>query len=191
VLVYGGSTATGTLAIQYAKLSGYTVLTTSSPKHFAHLKSLGATECWDYKDAGSPSKIKAYTDDSLKLAFDTVSEESSAKFCAEALSGGRYASLLPSQCPAPDVESVSTLMYTVFGEEFQFGPTTVPATPEDFEFAKGFMSLTESLLNSGKLQPHPQVVGPDGLKGVLKGLDDLKAGHVSGSKLVYRVGETP
>jgi hypothetical protein len=98
---------------------------------------------------------------------------------------------LQSKCPAPDVETVNTLMYTVFGEEFKFGPTTVPAMPEDFEFAKQFMSLTEELLNSGKLQPHPQVVGPDGLKGVLKGLDDLKAGHVSGSKLVYRVGETP
>lgn len=34
VLIYGGSTATGTLAIQYAKLSGARVITTCSPRNF-------------------------------------------------------------------------------------------------------------------------------------------------------------
>lgn len=33
-LIYGGSTATGTLAIQYAKLSGAQVVTTCSPRNF-------------------------------------------------------------------------------------------------------------------------------------------------------------
>jgi NADPH:quinone reductase-like Zn-dependent oxidoreductase len=42
ILIYGGSTATGSLAIQYAKLSGLTVVTTCSPKNFDYVKSLGA-----------------------------------------------------------------------------------------------------------------------------------------------------
>lgn len=42
VLIYGGSTATGGLAIQYAKLSGLTVVTTCSPRNFDYVKSLGA-----------------------------------------------------------------------------------------------------------------------------------------------------
>jgi NADPH:quinone reductase-like Zn-dependent oxidoreductase len=42
LLIYGGSTATGSLAIQYAKLSGLTVAVTCSPKNFDYVKSLGA-----------------------------------------------------------------------------------------------------------------------------------------------------
>jgi NADPH:quinone reductase-like Zn-dependent oxidoreductase len=42
LLIYGDSTATGNLAIQYAKLSGLTVVTAFSPKTFDYVKSLGA-----------------------------------------------------------------------------------------------------------------------------------------------------
>ena len=42
LLIYGGSTATGSLAIQYAKLSGMTVLVTCSSHNFDYVKSLGA-----------------------------------------------------------------------------------------------------------------------------------------------------
>lgn len=34
VMIYGGSTATGTLAVQYAKLSGAKVVVTCSPRNF-------------------------------------------------------------------------------------------------------------------------------------------------------------
>jgi NADPH:quinone reductase-like Zn-dependent oxidoreductase len=39
ILIYAGSTATGTLAIQFAKLSGYMVLTTCSPHNFDLVRS--------------------------------------------------------------------------------------------------------------------------------------------------------
>jgi len=51
ILIYGGSTATGTLAIQFAKLSGLEVITTSSPHNFSLLKSLGADYVFDYAPA--------------------------------------------------------------------------------------------------------------------------------------------
>lgn len=83
-------------------------------------------------------------------------------------------------------------MYTVFGEGFNFGKgSEFPAIPEDFEYTKKFIELTEKLLAEGKLKAHRAKVGADGLKGVLKGLEDMKAGKVSGEKLVYRVEETP
>lgn len=46
-LVYGGSTSVGMYAIQLAKLSGYTVIATSSASNFDLLKSLGATAVYD------------------------------------------------------------------------------------------------------------------------------------------------
>ena len=48
VLIYGGSTATGALGIQLLKLSGYTVITTCSPKNFDYVKSLGADAVFNY-----------------------------------------------------------------------------------------------------------------------------------------------
>lgn len=48
VLVYGGSSAMGTLAVQYAKLSGCKVISTASPANFALVKAMGADEVFDY-----------------------------------------------------------------------------------------------------------------------------------------------
>jgi len=48
ILIYGGSSATGTLAIQFAKLSGYKVVTTCSPKNFELVQALGADVVLDY-----------------------------------------------------------------------------------------------------------------------------------------------
>ncbi|KAJ9614556.1 hypothetical protein H2200_002693 [Cladophialophora chaetospira] len=194
VLIYGGSTATGALGIQFAKLAGYTVLTTCSPRNFDYVKSLGATEAFDYNDKEAASQIRKLTDNKLKYAWDTVSEENTAQFCADALtseSGGRYGSILQAKSPRKDVESVNTLMYTIFGESFKFGQTEIPAVQEDFEYTKKFLAMTEDLLKDGKIKAHKQTVGKDGLEGVLKGLEDMKNGKVSGEKLVYRVSETP
>ena len=47
VLIYGGSAATGTLAIQFAKLSGLTVTATASKRHHAILKEFGADAGFD------------------------------------------------------------------------------------------------------------------------------------------------
>jgi NADPH:quinone reductase-like Zn-dependent oxidoreductase len=54
VIVWGGSTSVGCNAIQLAAASGYEVLTTASPKNFALLQKLGATQTFDYK---SPSVV--------------------------------------------------------------------------------------------------------------------------------------
>jgi NADPH:quinone reductase-like Zn-dependent oxidoreductase len=46
-LVYGGSTAVGMFAVQLAKLAGYKVVATASPKNFDLVKSYGADEVVD------------------------------------------------------------------------------------------------------------------------------------------------
>ncbi|RDW72675.1 zinc-binding alcohol dehydrogenase family protein [Aspergillus mulundensis] len=193
ILIYGGSTATGTLAIQFAKLSGYRVLTTCSPHNFDLVKKLGADEVYDYRDPGAAAKIREATGDKLRLVFDTISLEPSAKFCEQAIStsGGEYSALLSVKVDRENVRSRSTLGYTVVGEEFMFGQTPYPAKPEDKEFAEKFAVVAEGLLGSGKVKVHPPKVGADGLKGVIGGLKLLKEDKVSGEKLVYRVGETP
>ncbi|KAB8227954.1 hypothetical protein ETB97_006742 [Aspergillus alliaceus] len=192
ILIYGGSTATGTLAIQFAKLSGCKVLTTSSPAHFDLLRKLGAEAVFDYNEPQAAADIRKYTDNNLKLALDCISLETSAQFCDNALStdGGEYSALLPVGIGRANISARSTLAYTAIGEAFTFGATPVPANAGDKAFAEKFWALAESLLAQGKIKPHPHRVGQDGLKGALQGLDMLKEGKVRGEKLVYNVDET-
>ncbi|KAK5131576.1 hypothetical protein LTR08_000831 [Meristemomyces frigidus] len=193
VLVYGGSTATGSLAIQFAKLSGCEVITTCSPSNFAFVKSLGASAAFNYKDADVAAQIRAHTQDKLTHAFDCISEGQSPKICSEAISsqGGQVSYLLPAQHDREDVENKRTLAYTITGEAFTFGPMDVPAKPEDLEFGAKFWELSTKLFAEKKVSVHPPRVGKEGLKGVFDGLQQLREGKVSGTKLVYHVSETP
>lgn len=61
------------------------------------------------------------------------------------------------------------------------------ARPQDFEFGKRFWDLSLPLLAEGKVIPHPGEIRSGGLESIPQGLEDLKAGRVSGKKLVYRV----
>src|SRR4051812_38630358 len=88
LLIYGGSTASGILGIQFAVLSGYRVITTSSPHNYDYMKSLGVSETFDYHSLTCARDIKAATKGQLRLAWDCVSGNDSAKLCAEAMSDG-------------------------------------------------------------------------------------------------------
>ncbi|KAL4794262.1 chaperonin 10-like protein [Aspergillus venezuelensis] len=193
ILIHGGSTATGIYGIQYAKLSGYKVLATSSPHNFEYLKSLGAEEVFDYKTPNIGAEIRGYTNNALKLAWDCTGF--GAEIIANALSseGGKYAAIM-----AVDKDEVAkvnpnvdgpylTIMYSIFGERYEKFGMVVEAMPEEYEFAKEFWELTRGLLADGNLTA-PRVTlnrGGEGLEGVLKGLDELRANRVSGGKLVY------
>jgi NADPH:quinone reductase-like Zn-dependent oxidoreductase len=193
ILIYGGSTATGGLAIQYAKLSGYTVLTTCSAHNFALVKSLGADAVFDYNDSQCAEDIRKFTDGKLALAFDTVSTPPTAKLCADVLTtagGAKYGSLGWVEIGRQDVETFFTLAYTSFGESYTFiDGKEVPANYSDFEFAKSFWELSRGLLEAGKLKVHRPRTGK-GWQSVLDGLQLLKQGKVSGEKLVYVVSNS-
>lgn len=187
ILIYGASTATGTLAVQYAKLSGCKVYATASPHNFDLLKRLGADAVFDYKDPDCGAKIRAATNDSLHLVFDTFAEGASPGICAAAISskGGFVSALLPvKDFPRQDVRCVWTLGYTALGVEFS---KQFPVNANDFAFGARFWKISQELLARGEIVTHPAEVREGGLEGVAKGLEDLKAGRVSGVKLVYEL----
>ncbi|KAK4459040.1 chaperonin 10-like protein [Cladorrhinum samala] len=199
ILIYGGSTATGILGIQYAALSGYRVATTCSPRNFSLMKSLvPSAEVFDYSSPTLVDDIKAWASGApsqpLTLAWDCHATPESGKICAAALSTseeGHYRSLLnvPEEVIKsvnPMVDSGYTFAYTAIGEAFD-KTWHVPASEEDFEFAKAFWELSRQLLAEGKIIPAKMDVnrGGSGLEGVLVGLEELRTGKVSGTKLVY------
>lgn len=192
ILIYGGSSATGTLAIQFAKLSGLTVITTASAHNFELLKDLGADHVLDYHDPQCAEKIRALSNNSLQKVFDTIATPSTAKICADAMtsaSGGLYVNLMGIDFPRKDVRNIFFLGYTVMNEEFEIEGDIWPPDLEDFELGKKFFSLTEKLLEQGDIKPHPSRVR-HGLAGVLEGMQEMKDGKVSGVKLVYLIGDT-
>ncbi|ROT39818.1 GroES-like protein [Sodiomyces alkalinus F11] len=196
VLIYGGSTATGVYAIQFAKLSGLKVIATSSPHNFDYLKSIGADAVFDYKSPTVVEDIRNYANGALTVAYDCHAGDGSNVLCARCLSddGGRIHALLgPNEedikAVNPKIESSFTAAYSVVGEGYHSWGKVVPPSPEDFEFAKTFMSIVQELLDQGKVKPIriAKNRGGESLQGVLSGLKEQQEGKVSGEKLVYTI----
>ncbi|KUJ08001.1 putative zinc-binding oxidoreductase ToxD [Mollisia scopiformis] len=197
ILIYGGSSASGTMAIQFAKLSGLEVITTASPRNFELLKSLGADHVFDYHDPNCGTVINALTNNTLTLVFDTIATTSSALICAAALSTTTspslpkkiYVNLMGIEFPRKDVENIFYLGYTMRGEPFEIEGEKWDAVPEDYELAKRFFAFCEVLLREDLVKGHPVRLLEGGLEGIQGGMEELREGRVSGVKLVARVGE--
>ncbi|KPI36001.1 Protein TOXD [Cyphellophora attinorum] len=194
VLIYGGSTATGTLAIQLAKLSGANVLTTASPKNMQFVESLGADRVFDHTSCNIASQIREATNDQLALVFDCVSIDSTATICAEAIGSNvtvaKYVNLLDVPCPRADVDSIFFLAYGASGEAYIFEGEHYPAEPSYHEHVRAFAPIAEKLWAEGKLREHPQRLEGGGLQGAIEGMRVMKEGRYSGEKLVYRMEDT-
>lgn len=195
VLIYGGSTATGSLAIQFAKLSGCKVLTTCSPHNFEYVKSLGADKVFDYNSPACAKDIKEFTGNSLAYVLDCIAERGATEICLNAMSdvvNGRYASTGPiprGKVAAlnPNVDHTFVMGQRAFGYDIVMMGRTIEADPAALQFGKTFWELTGRLLEDGKIKVHRFSVneGGKGLDGVLSGLKLLKERKVSAKKLVY------
>jgi NADPH:quinone reductase-like Zn-dependent oxidoreductase len=194
LLIYGASTASGVGAVQYAKASRLTVVATASPHNFEYLKSLGADAVFDYKSPTCAADIKKYTGNKLRYAWDCT--ESGIETCAAAMSDeepGVYGAINAVKgetlkATNPKVEGPRiTLAYDTFGEPYNWLGTDRPAMPDELEFAAKFANLSEELLAKKVVKPIRLAVNStgSGLEGILAGLDQLRAGKVSGMKLVY------
>ncbi|KAM7215488.1 Enoyl reductase LovC [Rhypophila decipiens] len=202
VLVYGGSTATGILAIQLIRLlcPGMEPIVTCSPRNKELVCSRGVRSdaVFDYMDPGVVEAIRARTGNGrLRYAYDCVGDATtSMAHCYAALGrvGGRYVHL---DTIVPEgggdkrrrvVKTKLVLAYQATGEDVPLpGEWGTKADPEKFALAVKCMSMFQRLLDRGMLKAHPvQEVGRagSGLELVLEGLRVLKSGVVSGKKLV-------
>ncbi|PLB46695.1 alcohol dehydrogenase [Aspergillus steynii IBT 23096] len=192
VLVYGGSTATGTLAIQLFKHHGFVPVSTCSPRNFELVQRLGAEAVFDYASPTCKEDIRAYTKGELEYAMDAIADSRATTICYGAIgeSGGRYTALesYPERLRGrrKKVKPDWVLCPTIFGERIDLaGSYQRVAQPEDREFAIRWAAHCTALLETGKLQAHPIQVQPGGLQRVANGLDLLRKKQVSGKKLVY------
>lgn len=208
VLVYGGSTATGTMALQLLALSGYasSLIAVCSSHNFALARSYGAAEVFDYQGRSGDdlgAAIRARTGGRVRAVLDCIGDMHSVAVCLASIArtGGRYASLehVPGALLAPRraVRTSMVLAAEASGDEVRLtedgtGPYDSPARGEKRDLAvKMFSGVFPRLLGQGRLRPHPvEVLNPQGgrsLEAVVPGLQRLKAGDVSGKKLVVLV----
>ncbi|KAI1179081.1 GroES-like protein [Nemania sp. FL0916] len=177
ILVWGGSSAAGTNAIQMATAAGYEVITTCSPRNFDYVKSLGAVKAFDYNDPNVIEKVASELDQG-ECAGIYMAAGSNAAACKVSAASKQKPPVASSNPVSPgDVPEGVTAKFT-FGAGV--GPEafaeTLPATFGGY--------LPEALAKGVyKIAPPPRVANKKGLDGIQEAMDILKGG-VSASKLV-------
>ena len=154
VLVYGGATATGTIAIQSLRLAGYLPVTTCSPSSFDRVKELGAVAAFDYHLTNCKGEIRAYTGGRLAYALDCIGNSSTMLICYGAIgdAGGRYVALeaYPERLKLRrrDVKPDWVLGWTVFGKVVELaGKYRREPSEVDRRYAAEWIERLEPLLD--------------------------------------------
>lgn len=199
VIVWGGSTSVGCNAIQLAVAAGYRVFTTSSPRNFDYLRSLGATQAWDYNSPSVINDIITAIGDS-PCAGAVVIGDGGAESCTSILAkikGNKCIALVSIPQPDPEPEFL-TIPRTVYAMGLWFvglkirglragvRSSFVDLTPI---YTNGlakyiFGEFLPKALEKGEFvpSPRPEVAGT-GLAEIQRGLDTLRKG-VSAKKVV-------
>jgi len=152
-----------------------TVVTTASPDNFDFVKSRGADVVFDYHDENCAQKIREYTNGSLHYVLDCFSKEESYRVIADALPQSstkpvKFVTLLPTDTwPRKDLVPTTILAYTTLGKAFTKFGMDLPAIPTHFEFGVKFWKLSNELLASGQVKPHPIALRSGGLGGIPAG----------------------
>ncbi|KAH7118647.1 zinc-binding dehydrogenase [Dactylonectria estremocensis] len=189
VLIYGASTASGTMAIQLLKLAGFDPIGICSPHNFDMVKSYGASAVFDYKNAEVAEDVKKHTKFEISHALACITNEASITCCEAAMgtSGGHLVLLedFEEEWKTRDDVSVDfVLALEAFGNEVRLpGDYYRAANSEKHEMVvRGFAAL-QPLLDQGIIRSHPtEVVGYD-FGCILEGMEQLGMGMVSGKKL--------
>ena len=176
VLVWGGSSAVGSNAIQLAKAAGMQVITTCSASNSDYVKSLGADKVFDHKSPSVTDEVAAELDKGtcagIYLATGKVAEA-----CQVSLKSKQKLSIASANPVMPgDVPDGVEAKFTIDTEGTDMFEQTVPIT---------FGGYFAEALAKGKYKvaPPPEAVPRKGLEGIQDALDILKKG-VSAKKLV-------
>jgi len=177
-LVWGGSSSVGCLAIQFAALIGFHVITTCSPKNFEYAKRMGAAHTLDYNDPNVVEEIRKLSGGNLHYAFDAVGGDGPTH-CVEAMRTHHHRPAHVASCAGAfkgELPSHMTFSSVVLGDAL--------GKPEKEELWAMLQREIDVLVAHGKLKSNDFEVIPNGLNGVGEGLRLLAEKKVSGKKLV-------
>ncbi|TGZ81778.1 GroES-like protein [Ascodesmis nigricans] len=196
LLVVGGATNMGAIAIQYAKAIGISpIVAVASKKNEALVKSLGADEFVDYAlpEDEYIAKVKSVTP-GLKHALDARSTVETLVLTGKIVGpGGKVVALNPppDEGTPQDVEYAFVNSFAIFGVDYNVFGIDFAADSDSQSFLKDwFQNTADKLVTGGAIKPHGYKVVDGGLLGVREGWELYDAKAVSAQKLIYRVGDT-
>ncbi|KAG2361296.1 GroES-like protein [Suillus spraguei] len=183
IVILGGSSSVGSYAIQLARLSGfYPIITTASPSNEELVRNYGATHFFDRNLSGEQLKtaISKVTDSPIGVIYDAISLPETQSVAWELL--------------ANDGVLIVTLFASVKEDEGK-GRKVVhtfanPHAPQNEELCHRSWALVEKWLSEGTIKPNKYEVLQNGLEGIIGGLERMRLGQVSGTKLVAHPQET-
>jgi NADPH:quinone reductase-like Zn-dependent oxidoreductase len=180
VLIYGGSSSTGGLAIRYARGAGYEVVTTSSPRHREYVESLEPSVVIDHSAPAEAIETAIRANGPYDFILDTIGLPPVTDLLVsyvDTLGGGSYNTMIP---PIGGEKPIPERVQRKF-------------EPYNFAFEKPgnedlkrwlFEELVPQGLESGVIVPTRGQWVEGGLKSVQKALDLMGDNKVSGSKLL-------
>jgi aspyridone synthetase trans-acting enoyl reductase len=195
VLVHGGGTSTGCMAIQVLKWAGFRPITTCSENSKERAIRLDAVATFDYRLPNCGPEIREHTGGSLGLALDCITDSASMALCYEALGteGGRYVALDFFPLRGHTRRSVVpdwVCTYTQFGNPVAWAPPyNFDARPDDLRCAEAWYALSQRLLDEGSIKPHPKEERSGGLAALGEAMKEVRKGQVKGRKLVYPIAK--
>jgi len=180
--VAGGASSVGQYAIQLLKLSGFSpIITTASLSNAEYLKGLlGVTHVIDryLKAEEIKAKVVSLTSTPIEVAYDAVGEPDTQWLAYDLLApGGGLVSVAPDTIKKGKKTKDKRIVYV-------YGSITAHRA-----FGAGLMSSLTGLLADSLIRPNRVEVQPNGLQGIITGLEKLSAG-VSNIKLVAHPHET-
>ena len=196
ILIWGGASATGVIAIQVAKLVyGLRVFATASPQNHELLKSLGADQVFNYRDADVVDQIRKAGNNTIEYGLDVISSAETFQSLYDATEGAENVSLdnllslEPSSITTKEGRNVKygkTLAYAVYGTEVKLGPYTLPP---DQQAAMDYNKFWQETLPKyiSEIKTANLKVLPAGLESTNEALELLKQNKVSGEKVVWRI----
>lgn len=204
ILIWGGATATGVVAIQIAKLAfGLQVVTVASPQHHAFLKSIGADLIFDYHETDVSEQISKATKGEIAYVFDIISEQSSFQKCYDAYKHAhgpvKVNALMPlneSDLQLDDSIPCSqkrnweivtpTFAYAANGEKLALFGMEFQADESTLDRYNKFWNERLPLI-----LPNIRHIGlkvlPAGLESTNEGLQLLQSNQIRGQKVVFRL----
>ena len=179
VLIWGGSSAVGSNAIQLVKAAGFEAITTCSSRSFDYVKSLGADKAFDYSSPSVTDDVAAELDKGtcagIYLAAGKVAEACQVSHKSkQKLFVASTNMVMPGDVP----EGVEA--------KFTFGTGGAEMFDETLPVTFGGFLVEALAKGQYKVAPPPDIISTKGLEGIQEALDVLKKG-VSAKKLVVEV----